>query len=115
MTQLNDEDYFPPVPDIENDEYKEDPGDDDPDEYLSNDKDVSYTKDGIPSQDNNRLGGKILSVWERYNTLLKNDYSRTGYMLFVDDKKYAHVNVSVFYIYVNNHVIFLQFIILKRI
>ena len=68
---------------------------------------MSDTKDGIPSQDNNRLGGKILAVRERYIP--------KGYMLSMDDKEYAHTKVSVLYIYVNYNVIFLQFIILKII
>ena len=36
-------------------------------------------------------------------------------MLSVYANTYAHSKVSVFYIYVNYHVIFLQFIIIKRI
>ena len=36
-------------------------------------------------------------------------------MLSVDAKKYAHEKVSVLYIFVNYHVSFLQFIIIKRI
>ena len=76
---------------------------------------VSDTQDSIPSQDNNQLGGKILAVWERYKPLLENDYSRAGYMISVDVKKYVHERVSVLYIYVNYHVIFLQFIIIKII
>ena len=78
MPQLNDEDYFPPVTELEDDENEEGPVEDDPPEYLSDDKDVSDTEDGIPSQDKNRLGGKILAVWERYKPLLENDYSRAG-------------------------------------
>ena len=65
--------------------------------------------------DKNRLGGKILAVWERYNPLLEHDYYREGYMLSVDAKTYAHSKVSVLYLYFNYHVIFLQFFILKRI
>ena len=34
MYELNDENYFPPVPELEYDEYKEGPGDEDPTEYL---------------------------------------------------------------------------------
>ena len=49
---------------------------------------MSDTDDGIPPQDNNRLGGKILAVWERYKPLLENDYSRAGYMMSVDAKTY---------------------------
>ena len=60
MSELNDEDYFPPVTELEDDENEEGPGDYDPPEYLSDDEDVSNTEDGIPYQDNNRLGGKIL-------------------------------------------------------
>ena len=73
------------------------------------------TEDGITSQYKNQLGGKILAVLERYKPLLEHDYSSTGYMLSVDAKTYAHTNISVLYIYVNNHVIFLQFIIIKII
>ena len=76
---------------------------------------MSDTEDGIPYQDKNRLGGKILAVWERYKPLLEHYYSRSGYMLSVDAEAYAHIEVSVLFIYVNYHVIFLQFIILKRI
>ena len=47
--------------------------------------------------------------------LLEHDYSRIGYMLSVDTKTYAHAKVSVLYIYVNYHVIFLQFTIIKII
>ena len=115
MPEINNEVYFPPVPELEYDEYEEGPGDDDPSEYLSDDDDVSDTEDGIPSQDNNWLGGKILAVWERYKPLLEHDYSRAGYMLSVDAKTYVHAKLSVLYIYVNYHVIFLQFIILKII
>ena len=85
------------------------------DEYLSDDEDVYSTEDGIPSQDKNQLGGKILAVWERYKPLLDHDYSRSGYMLSVDAKTYAHARLSVFYIYDNYHVIFLKCIILKII
>ena len=88
---------------------------DDPTEYLSDDGDVSGTEDGIAFQDKNRLGGKILAVWERYKPLLEHYCSRAGYMLSVDVKTYAHANVSVLYIYVNYHVILLQYIIIKRI
>ena len=76
---------------------------------------MSDTEDGIPSQDKNRLGGKILAVWERYKPLLEYEYYSPGYMLSVDAKTYAHAKVSVLNIYVNYHVIFLQFIILKKI
>ena len=76
---------------------------------------MSDTEDGIPFQDNNRFGGKILAVWEIYEPLLKHDYSRSRYILSVDAKTYAHARVSVLYIYVNYHVIFLQLIIVKRI
>ena len=103
---------IPPVPQLEDDEYEEGPGDDGPPEYLSDDEYISNTEDGIPSQDKERLGGKILDVWERYETLLDHDYSRAGYMLSVDAKTYAHAKVSDLYICVNYHVIFLQFIIL---
>ena len=76
---------------------------------------MSNTDDGIPHQDNNWLGGKILAVWERYKPLLDNDYFRSGYMLSMYSNTYDHSKVSVFYIYINNNVILLQFIILKRI
>ena len=56
-----------------------------------------------------------MAVWERYKPLLENDYSSSGYILSINAKKYAHAKVIVLYIYVNYHVIFLQFIILKRI
>ena len=115
MPDLNNENYFPPVTELEYDENEEGPGDDDPPEKLSYDEDVSDDEDNILSQDKNRLGGKILAVWDRYKSLLEHDYYRAGYMLFVDAKTYAHANVSVMYIYFNYHVIFLQFIILKII
>ena len=63
ITDLNYEDYFPPVTKLEDNEYEEGPGDDDSPEYLSGDEDAYDTEDGITSQDNNRLGGKILPVW----------------------------------------------------
>ena len=63
MSELNDEDYFPPVTELEDNENEEGPGDDYPPEYLSDDEYVSNTEDGIPSQDKNRFGGKILAVW----------------------------------------------------
>ena len=56
-----------------------------------------------------------MAVWERYKPLSEHDYFRAGYMLSVDAKTYAYVKVSVFYTYVNYHVIFLKFVILKRI
>ena len=34
-------------------------------------------------------------------------------MLYVDAKRYTHAKLSVLYIYVSYHVIFLQFIIIK--
>ena len=73
------------------------------------------TEDVIPSQDNNQLGVKILAAWERYKPLLEHDYFREGYMLSVNAKIYENEKVSVLYIYVNYHVILLQFIIIKRI
>ena len=115
MPEINYEDYFTLVTKLEDDENEEGPCDDDPPEYLSDDENASNTEDGIPSQDKNRLRGKILAVWERYKPLLEHDYYRAGYMLSVDAKKYAHAKVSVLYIYVNYHVIFLIFIILKII
>ena len=60
--ELKDEDYFSPVTELEDDENEEDPGDDGPPEHLSDDEYVSNTEDGITSQDNNRLGGKILDL-----------------------------------------------------
>ena len=62
MSELNDKYYFPPVIELEDDEYEESSGDYDPPEYLSDDEDMSDTEDGIQYQHNNRLGGKILSV-----------------------------------------------------
>ena len=108
ISELNDEDYPPPPPitELEDDENEKVPGDDGPTEYLSDDEDVSNTEDGIPYQDKKRLGGKILSVWERYKPLLKNYYFRTGYMMSMNSKKYAHSKVSVLYTYVNYHAIF---------
>ena len=41
MPYINDEDYFPPVTELEDDENEEFPVDDDPPEYSSDDKDVS--------------------------------------------------------------------------
>ena len=73
------------------------------------------TEDGIPFQDNNQLGVKILAMWERYKPLSENDYSRTGYIMYLDANTYAHAKLSVLYIYVNYHVVFLIFIILKII
>ena len=115
MPELNDEYYFLPVTELEYYEYEERTGYDDPPEYLLDDEDVSDTEDGTPSQDKNQLREEILAVWERYKPLLENDYSRSGYILSINAKKYAHANVIVLYIYFNYHVIFLQFIILKGI
>ena len=70
MPDINDKYHFLPVTELEDDEYEEGPGDDNPSEYLSDVEDVSNTEDGITSQNNNRLGGKILAVWERYMPLL---------------------------------------------
>ena len=70
MPDLNNENYFPPVTELEYDENEEGPGDDDPPEKLSYDEDVSDDEDNILSQDKNRLGGKILAVWDRYKHLL---------------------------------------------
>ena len=75
---------------------------------------MSNTEDGIPPQDKKQLGGKILAVWKRYKPILEHDYSRAGYMLSVDSKTYAHAKVIVLYIYVNYHIILLQFIIIKK-
>ena len=115
MPDLNNEDYFTSVTELEDDEFEEGPGDDESPKYILDYEDVSNTEDGIPSQYKKRLGGKILAVWERYNPLLEHYYSRAGNMLYVDAKAYAHVKINVLYIYVNYHVIFLQFIILKII
>ena len=115
MPELNDEYYFPPVPELEDDKYEEGPGDDDPPEYLSDYEDVSNTEDCIPSKDNNWLGGKILAMGERYKPLLEHDYYGAGYMMYVDSKTYVHARLSVLHIYVNYHVIFILFIILKII
>ena len=103
------------MPELEDDEYEGGTVDNDPPEYLSYDGYVSDTEDIIQSQDNNRSGWKMLVVWERYNPVLEHDYSRTGYMMSVDANTYAHENLTVLYIYVNYHVIFLQVIILKII
>ena len=45
MNDLNGEYYFPPVTELEDDEYDEGPGDDNPPEYLSYDEDMSDTED----------------------------------------------------------------------
>ena len=87
ISDINDEEYFTPVTELEDDENEKGPGDDVTHEYLSDDEDVSNTEDGITYQDKNRLGGKILAVWERYKSLLEHDYSSAGYMLSVDAKK----------------------------
>ena len=76
---------------------------------------MSDTEDGIPSQDKNRLGDIILDVWEMYKPLLEHDYSRARYMLSVHVKTYAYAKISILYIYLNHHVIFLLFIIFKTI
>ena len=47
MYEMNDEDYLPPVTELEYDENEEGPGDNEPPEYLSDDKDASNTEDGI--------------------------------------------------------------------
>ena len=67
-----------PVIELEDDKYEEGLGDDDHPDYLSYDEDLSNTEDGIPSQDKNQLGGKILVVWESYKPILEHDYSRAG-------------------------------------
>ena len=41
MSEVNYEDYFLPVTELEDDENEEGPGDDEPPEYLSCDGDVS--------------------------------------------------------------------------
>ena len=73
MSELNDEDYSPPVKDLEYDEYEEGPGDYDPPGTLSDGGHVLNTDYGIPPRDNSWLRGKILAVWERYKPLLEND------------------------------------------
>ena len=115
MYELNDEDYFTPVTELGDDENEEGTGDDDIPEYLSDDGDVSHNEDEITYKYKNILGDKTLAAWERYKPLLEHDYSRAVYMLSVHAKTYEHAKVSVLYIYVNHNVIFLQFIILKRI
>ena len=100
MSELNDEYFLPPVTQLRYDEYEEGPGDYGPPEYPSYDEDVSNTDDFIPSQDNNRLGGKILAMWERCKPLLQHDYSRTGYMLSVDAKN-MHMQRLVSCIYMS--------------
>ena len=50
MSELNDEYYLTPVPQLEDDEYEEGPSGDGPPEYLSYDEDVSDTEDGITYQ-----------------------------------------------------------------
>ena len=69
---------FSLVTELEDYEYEEGPGDNGPPEYISYDEDVSDTEYGIPSQDKNQLGSKILSVWERYKPLLEQNYYRVG-------------------------------------
>ena len=49
MPDINDKYYFPSVTELEDDEYEEGPGDDNPSEYLSDVEDVSNTEDGITS------------------------------------------------------------------
>ena len=115
MLELNNEDCFSPVTDLKYYKYKEGPGDDEPSGYFPDDEDVSNAEDGIPCQDNNRFGGKILTVWEMYKPLLEHDCSKKEYMLYVGTKAYAHAKVIVLYIYANYHVIFFQFVILKII
>ena len=63
VPDINEEDYLPPVTELEDDEYEEIPGDDDPPEHPSDDKYVYDTEDGIPYQDKKQLGWKILAVW----------------------------------------------------
>ena len=57
IPDINGEYYFPAVTELEDVEYEEGPGDYDLPEYLLDDEDVSDTGDGIPSRDNNRMGG----------------------------------------------------------
>ena len=80
MSELNYEDYFPLITELEYDENEEVPGKYVPPEYLSYDEDMSNTEDVIPSQDKNQLGGKILALWERYKPILEHDYSRPKHM-----------------------------------
>ena len=49
MPELNYEDYFPPVTELEDYEYEEGPGDYEPRKYLLDDEDVSNTEDSITS------------------------------------------------------------------
>ena len=56
MPEINNEDYFPPVIELEYDEYEEGPGDDDSPGQLSDNEYVSDTEDGMTSQDKNQLG-----------------------------------------------------------
>ena len=107
MPELNYEDYLPHVLQLEDGEYEEGPGDDDPPEYLLYDEDMSDTEDGIPSQDNNRLGGKGLALWERYKPLLQHDCYSSGQIMYLDTKIYSHARVSFLYIYVSYCFIFL--------
>ena len=62
LLELNNDDYLPPIPELDDDEYKEVPGYYEPTEYLSDDEDISNTEDRIPYQYNNRLGGEILAM-----------------------------------------------------
>ena len=62
MPKLNNKNYFPSVTELEDDYYKEGPGEDDPIEYISNDEYGSNTEDGITYQEKNRLGRNTLDV-----------------------------------------------------
>ena len=70
MSELNDEDYFLHVTELEDDENEEVPGDCGPPKYLSDDEYMYNNEDCVPSQDKNQLGGKILAVWDSYKPLL---------------------------------------------
>ena len=49
MPEINDENYFPPVTQLEDDEYEEGPGDDYPSEYLPDGEYVSNNEYSITS------------------------------------------------------------------
>ena len=57
VPELNHEYYFPTVTELEDDEHEEGYGDDDPPEYISDDKDMSDTEYGVTSRYNNQLVG----------------------------------------------------------
>ena len=53
MSDLNDEDYFPPITELGDDENEDGPGDNEPAKYLSDYEDVSNNEDVISFQDKN--------------------------------------------------------------